>query len=166
MKLFLSTVLTVLVMLGASAAQSPMLTFVGHLEDAVILPGNLPITAKMATGADVTSINALDIQRYKKNGEDWVQFTVDTGNRRMTFRRFVERIIRIRRAGTGIIERPVVRLGICIAGYYKRAQVNLADRSNMRYPLLVGRNFMGPGGLVIDSAHKFVSNPVCVGTPK
>ena len=145
MRTWIAATLAALVTLEVSAETPRMLTVVGYLEEATILPGGLPVKAKMDTGADVTSIHAVDIRRYKKNGEDWVQFTVDTGNRRMTFRQAVERIIRIRRAGTGIIERPVVRLGICIAGYYKRAQVNLADRSNMRYSLLVGRRFMSTG---------------------
>ena len=60
----------------------------------------------------------------------------------------------VRRAGIALQERPVVRLGLCIAGYYKNAEVNLTDRSNMSSPLLVGRKFMAAGGLVIDSAHK------------
>ena len=55
-------------MLGASAAQSRMLTIVGHLEDAIILPSGLAIKAKMDTGADSTSIHALNIEKYKKDG--------------------------------------------------------------------------------------------------
>ena len=166
MRIALYAVLTVTVLLGASPAQSRMLTFVGHLEDAVILPEGLPIKAKMGTSANSASINAIDIERYTNNGEDWVEFTVDTGERRMMFRRAVEGIVHIRRAGTTLQERPVVRLGLCIAGYYKNAEVNLTDRSNMSFPLLVGRRFMAAGGLVIDSAHTFVSDPVCPGAPK
>ena len=57
-------------MLGASAAQSRMLTIVGYLEDAVILPSGLAIKAKMDTGADSTSIHALNIEKYKKDGRN------------------------------------------------------------------------------------------------
>ena len=163
MRIVLCAMLAAIVMLGISAAHSRMITFVGYLEDAVILPGNLPIRAKMGTGAGTTSINAVDIERYQENGENWVQFTVDTGEHRMIFRRAVERVVRVRRAGTAVVERPVVLLGICIAGHFQYGEVNLTDRSGMRFPLLVGRNFMGPGGLVIDSAQDFVSNPVCPG---
>ena len=152
-------------MLGASAAQSRMLTIVGHLENAVVLPSGLAIKAKMDTGADSTSIHALNIETYKKDGRNWVRFTVDTGNRRMIFRRVVERIARIRRAGTTIVERPVVRLNLCIAGYNKLAEVNLANRTGMSTPLLVGRAFMKTGGLVIDSGQKYVGRPVCPGAP-
>ena len=119
----------------------------------------------MDTGADSTSIHALNIEKYKKDGRNWVRFTVDTGNRRMIFRRVVERIARIRRAGTTIVERPVVRLNLCIAGYNKLAEVNLANRTGMSTPLLVGRAFMKTGGLVIDSGQKYVGRPVCPRAP-
>ena len=166
MRTFICAVLAATVMLGASAAESRMLKVVGYLEDAVVSPEGLPIRAKMDTGADITSINAIEIERYTNNGEEWVEFTVDTGERRMMFRRAVERIVHIRRAGTTLQERPVVRLGLCIAGYYKNAEVTLTDRTAMSFPLLVGRKFMAAGGLVIDSAHKFVGNPVCPGAPR
>ena len=148
-------------MLVAAEAQSRMLTIVGHLEDAVILPSGLELKAKMDTGADVTSIHAVNIEKYEKDGRDWVSFVVETGDRRMRFRRAVERTVRIRRAGTAIVRRAVVRLHLCIAGYNKLAEVNLADRTGMSTPLLVGRSFMKTGGLVIDSGQEYVGTPVC-----
>ena len=161
MRALLCAALTALVMLGASATEARMLKVVGYLEDAVILPVGLAIKAKMDTGADATAIHALNIERYLKDGRDWVSFVVDTGDRKMRFRRAVERIAKIVRAGTAMIERPVVRLRLCIAGYSKLAEVNLADRSNMGFPLLVGRKYMKTGGLVIDSGQRYAGNPVC-----
>ena len=64
-----------------------------------------------------------------------------------------------------IVGRPVVRLNLCIAGYNKLAKVNLANRTGMSFPLLVGRSFMKAGGLVIDSGQKYVGRPVCPGVP-
>ena len=165
MRLLVSIVLVAMLALQAPAAQSRMLTIVGYLEDAVIQPAGLPIKAKMDTGANSASINAVDIERYRNNGEDWVRFTVDTGERRMNFRLPVEEIVRIRRAGTTVVERPVVRLGLCIAGRYRLARVNLADRSRMSFPLLVGRSFMESTGLVIDAGQKYVGKPLCAEAP-
>ena len=166
MRILIYALLATMAMSGISAAKSRTLTVVGYLEDALILPVGLALKAKMDTGANVSSIHALDIRRYSKNGEDWVRFTVDTGSRRMVFRRRLERTVRIRRAGIATVERPVVRLGICIAGYYRNAQVSLNDRSGMTSPLLIGRRFMAPGGLVIDSATKNAGKPVCPAAPK
>ena len=161
MRTLIYAVLAAIVLLGASAAHSRPLTIVGYLEDALILPSGLSIKAKMDTGADSTSIHALNVERYRKDGRDWVSFVVDSGDRRMRFRRPVERIVRIRRAGTSLQERPVVRMRLCIAGYHKLADVNLADRRRMKFPLLVGRRFMKTGGLVVDSGQTYAGRPHC-----
>ena len=151
----------------ALAAPRPI-TIVGYLENATILLRGLPdlaIKAKMDTGATMTSIHAVDIGRYTKKGETWVRFTVKAGGRSVVFRRRLVRTVRIRRAGTATVERPVVRMGICIAGYYRFALVNLMDRSGMGFPLLVGRRFMAPGRLAIDSEKTYLGSAVCSRAP-
>ena len=153
---------------GPIYADSRPITIIGHIENAVVLLKGLPdlaLKAKMDTGADMTSMHALNIRRYMKNGETWVRFKVKAGGRSITFRRRLAHTVRIRRAGTGIVERPVVRIGICIAGYYRLALVNLTDRSRMSTPLLVGRRFMAPGKLAIDSSETYLGSPVCSGAP-
>ena len=163
MRKLICPVIAAVMIVGASAAQSRMLTIVGYAEDALILPEGLAMQARMDTGARTAAINAVDIQRYSKNGEDWVRFTVKAGDRAMVFHRRVAGRLTIRRAGHADREQVVVQLGICVAGYYKHARVRLADRSNMTYPLLIGRRLMASGGLVIDSAAEFLSKPVCAG---
>jgi len=57
-----------LVSVPANAAPRPI-TIVGHLENAVIPLRGLPdlaIKVKMDTGADMTSIHAVQIERYMK----------------------------------------------------------------------------------------------------
>ena len=159
-------VLSVMVTLEAWATESRAITVVGYLEAAVVLPAGLPMTAKMDTGAETSSIHALDIQLYTVDGESWVRFTVNVGDREEVFRSRVQRIVRIRRAGVTVIERPVVHLGICIAGYYKNAEVNLTDRTGMNQQLLIGRKFMASGELVIDSGATFAAKPDCAGAPR
>ncbi len=114
MRTLICALLATMTTLEVSAAKSRMLTVVGYLGDAIILPVDLALKAKMNTGAGISYIHALYIQCYRKNEEDWVRFTVDTGVRKVIFRRRLERIVRIRRAGVPMVERPAVRLGICI----------------------------------------------------
>ena len=149
-----------------AASQTRKTILVGYLENAIILPSGMSMKAKMDTGARTTSINAVDIERFKVKGEEWVRFTVKAKGRKVRMTRKVYRISRIRRTRVGVVERPVVLIGICLAGYYKLAQVNLTDRSNMSYPLLIGRRFMATGRLAIDSAAKYVGKPVCAAAPK
>ena len=166
--LAMSTATVIILVSGPAHAAPRLITIVGYLENAVISLRNLPdlaIKAKMDTGATMTSIHAVDISRYTKNGEEWVRFKVEAGGRSVFFRRRLVRTIRIRRAGTPVVERPVVRIGICIAGYYRLAQVNLTDRSRLSTPLLVGRRFMAPGRLAIDSDKTYLGAAVCPGAP-
>jgi hypothetical protein len=152
---FLGLVAGPLMALGPATAQQGKLRVVGYLENAVIVAAGLPMKAR------TTSIHAINIERFRRDGRWWVRFTVAVGDRKVTFERRIFRISRIRRTRVGVVERVVVKLGICLAGFYKLAQVNLTDRSNMNYPLLVGRRFMQSGGLAIASGREFVGKPVC-----
>ena len=114
---------------AAAAENGSMLTVVGYLENAVLLPMGFSIQAKMDTGTTSTSINALNIRRYRKDGEDWVSFEVVAGDRSLKLRRRVERLARIRhelpaarRASLHVDRRASHRLGRDIreqAGLYR-----------------------------------------------
>ena len=89
-----------------------------------------------------------------------VSDTFRSGDERRTSRLPVVRIARIRRAGTGVVERIEVALSFCIGSFKTRARVNLANRRNMRYALLVGRRLMR-GRILVDSAQRFLVKPQC-----
>ena len=163
MRTLICPVIAAVMVVGASAAPARMLTIVGYAEDALILPEGLAVQARMDTGARMAAINATGIERYSRDGEDWVRFTVEAGDRATVFHRRIERRVIVRRAGHADAEQLVVRLGICIASHYRDAEVRLANRSNMTYPLLIGRRLMASAGLAIDSAVQFLSKPVCAG---
>ena len=168
-KLLVACAATTGIFVSAPAlAATRTITIVGYLENAIIPLRGIPdlsIKAKMDSGAYMTSIHAVDIKRYTRNGRKWVSFLVKVSGRKIRFRRRLVQTINIQRAGVSLVERPVVRIGICIAGYYRLAKVNLTDRSRMNFPLLVGRLFMAPGRLVIDSANTYQGTPVCSGAP-
>ena len=161
MRTFVFTLVAAALALASSGATAQSVRVVGHLQNTIVLPIGLSMTAKMDTGADMTSIHAVNIEKYRKGGRDWVRFNLEAGGRSVTVRRPVVRIVRIRRAGVGVVERPVVELGLCIAGYYKLAHVNLTDRSRMSYPLLVGNRYLRTGGLAIDPGSEYDERPVC-----
>ena len=149
------------VALATSGAMAHSIKIVGYLEDAVVLPMGLPIRAKLDTGADIALIHAVDIERYRQDGENWVRFTLESDGLTATVRRPLVRVARIRFAGNQAVERPVVRLRFCIAGYSRVTEVIPSDRSKLRVPLLIGKRFMSAGGLVVDSSSKNVGRPVC-----
>ncbi len=134
---------------------------VGWVEKARISPGNLVVQAKMDSGADNSSLNVPDVVEFERNGEKWVRFELvnDQGQSVVIERRLV-RTAKIKRHRGMRQQRPVVRMGICVGNYYKETEVNLVDRSNFKYPLLIGRSFMDDR-LLIDPSTQFTLEPAC-----
>ena len=161
MRMLIGSMLALTIALSGSVATAHTVRIVGYLENATILPIGLAMKAKMDTGADVTLMHAIDIERYQEDGENWVRFTLEGEGRNVIVRRPLVRVTRLRFAGNQVVERPVVQLGLCVAGYYKLAEVTLSDRSKMSTPLLIGKRFMRSGGLVVDPASENVGRPIC-----
>ena len=134
---------------------------VGWVEKARVSPGNLVLLAKIDSGADNSSLNVPDLVEFERNGEKWVRFELvnDLGQRAVIERKMV-RTAKIKRHKGLRQRRPVVRMGICVGNYYSETEVNLVDRSNFKYPLLIGRSFMGHK-LIIDPSAQYTREPEC-----
>lgn len=134
---------------------------VGWIEKAIIVPSNMLLDAKLDTGADTSSINAVDISKFDREGETWVRFTVvdNTGNK-VTLERKVIGEAEIKRHQGPPQKRLVVRLGICVGKHFAETDVNLIDRSRFKYPLLIGRRFMA-GRLLPDPSVEYSVEPSC-----
>lgn len=159
--LLMAVLLAVPATAAAQKAKPEKSIVMGWVERAVLFPSRVPFLAKLDTGAKTTSINAEDVQRFKKNGDDWVRFTVrNREGDSATFERPIVRIARIKRTNTGVATRIVVSLRICIGSFKRFAQVNLANRKNMLYQLLIGRRLL-EGRILVDSSRKYVVSPEC-----
>ena len=122
---------------------------VGFIEEVIVVPGNISLAAKIDTGADNSSLHATAIMRITRKGQKWVRFRVrDENGRRHIMERPLVRMTGIRQDDGPRDERPVVSLVICLGGVAKKAQVNLNDRSNYKYKMLVGRSFLQDSFLV------------------
>ena len=51
-------------------------------------------------------------------------------------------------------------MGMCLGNVYRVTEVNLADRSRFKQPVLVGRNFLA-GHFAVDSARMRTVEPDC-----
>ena len=90
-----------------------------------------------------------------------MRFDVIRGDgEKVTLERKIQRVALIKRKGAGSQKRPVVILGICLGNHFKHVEVNLVDRSNFLYPMLIGRSFM-EGSLIVDPSSKYVTKPKC-----
>ena len=134
---------------------------VGFIEKVRVYPEKLLFHAKMDTGARNSSLDIERLQLFKRNGKDWVKFTViDRNKKKMTLERPVLRIAKVKLRGGKLQERPVVALDLCIGRIVKSVEVNLVDRTHFIYPLLIGRSYLR-GEFVVDSEKKFKIEPNC-----
>jgi hypothetical protein len=134
---------------------------VGYTETVRLFPSDMPLRAKIDTGARTSSLHAQDITIFAKRGRMWVRFHVtNRENRTQEFERPVVRRVRIKDLGGPSVSRPVVLMGICLGKVYRITEVNLSDRSGFNFQLLVGRRFMSQV-IVVDPARQFTLKPKC-----
>ena len=136
---------------------------VGWVERVRIYPGAITLEAKLDTGATTSSLGADRIDTFRRDGRRWVAFEIEGGDKtRVRIERPLVRMVRIKDRGVRSRERPVVMLGVCVGPVYHETEVNLVDRSEFNYPMLVGRSFLSHG-LAVDAGRKFTIEPACEG---
>lgn len=134
----------------------------GWVERVELLDGELSMKAKLDTGALNSSLHALEIQRFRREGKRYVRFTVtdpETAEPKELEKRLV-RNVRIVRHNGEYQRRPVVEMDICLGPYRRVVEVNLVDRSELIYPLLLGRTAL-KGVALVDAADTFQNYPAC-----
>lgn len=135
----------------------------GWVERIKLYPGKLDLRAKLDTGAKTSSLNATQIHEFERQGHKWVRFdVVNNRGKKITLEKPVHRVVRIKRHTTKPQMRPVIRIDICLGSVYKEAEVNLVNRSNFNYQMLIGRNFL-KDAFIVDPAVTFITKPGCQG---
>lgn len=137
------------------------LVVAGWIERVALPERGLELEAKLDTGADTSSVDAREIERFRKGGARYARFTIAAGDgRAVRIEAPVVRRAAIRRAGAEKDRRLVVLLRLCFAGQVVEAEVTLADRSQMSVPMLIGRNVLA-GRVLVDAAAERLTQPSC-----
>ena len=134
---------------------------VGWVENAVISGVEKEVKVKLDTGAKTTSINAEILEKLDKDSESggMIKFKFKDGNKtKEVYERPIVRWVEIKSREGANMRRPVVRMKLCIAGRWVEEEVNLADREDFNYPVLIGRNMLKQGKLAVDSAKTFTAS--------
>jgi hypothetical protein len=120
----------------------------GYIEKATVEGLTFPV--KLDTGADVSSMHAINIERFEKDGADMVTFDYENATgQKETFTREVIDVMRIKaKAGEEPNERPVVLMDVTLGEVHKRIAVNLQDRARFEYSMILGKNFLKNGAVV------------------
>lgn len=151
------------------ASQSPLLSLasdhkqvIGWVEKVQFLPDNILVHAKIDTGADNSSLNVTEITEFISQSERWVRFSFQPrGSEKVTWERKVHRFAMIKRKGAESQERIVILLDICVGHSYKTdVEVNLTNRQNFSYNMLIGRSVL-KDTFIVDSSFTYIAEPSC-----
>jgi hypothetical protein len=153
----------------ALAAEAPVLY--GRYEYIKLPEIGETLKAKMDTGALTSSLSAKHIQRFERDGEQWVSFQLSSD--KDDGKVYEHRLARIAKIKTRIeeddageaaaaAERPVIELSMCIGEDKQTVEVSLTDRSNFTYPLLIGVKGMRDFNAAINPMRRFTAGqPDC-----
>lgn len=130
--------------------------------EVVALPelGIIGIPAKIDTGARTSSLHAVNIDLFDRDGEEVARFDLDFGGgrpyRRCEAIRVAHRTITSSNGATE--ERLIVKTVLSMGGEDFRAEFSLADRSDMVFPMLIGRTALRKRFLVNPGRSYLISN--------
>ena len=134
----------------------------GWAEPVVLVEAGFELEAKLDTGADTSSLDAVDIRRFRRKGESWVRFTVEDhadGDEVRLERRLLRRVRIKQHEGTSQ-RRSVVSLTVCLGEHRREVEFSLIDRSQFDYPVLLGRSALA-GIAIVDPDEVNLSEPDC-----
>jgi len=135
-------------------------TILGAIEKVTIESIKQKFDARVDTGATTSSLNAVDIKEFERNGKNWVKFHLADKSQPAEAQKWIEapvvRYVKIRQSTSDETERrAVIELWVKVGKIHEKAQFTLADRSQMSHPVLLGREFIKDIALV-DVSKKYV----------
>ncbi len=140
-------------------AEKPPPLVVGWRE-LVSLPGLglTGIPAKIDTGARTSSLHAHVLDDFIRDGERFVRFAVDWGGERHFCEAIHVDVRGITSSNGDKQTRFVIKTPLTIGNLRFRAEISLADRSQMQFPMLIGRSALRRR-MVVDSGHSWLQSP-------
>jgi hypothetical protein len=127
--------------------------------------GKRVMEARIDSGAELSSLDARNIQLYERDGKRWVRFNIGRQDQKVSVEAPLERSIRIRQASAKQLERrPVVKLMIKLGGLVQSTEFTLTSRTGLNYPILIGRNLLRDQAIV-DVSQRFVQPKPTPATP-
>jgi hypothetical protein len=140
---------------GVALAETKEKVQLGAVENIVLLPWGVTLPARIDTGAAISSLDARNLIIRGNTAE--FSLPEKYGGRQIRLP-----IVKWRTVKSSEMKekRPVVVVDLCIGSKLIRTQVNLNDRSNVKHPLLIGRNTLKHGFIVACDA-SYCANPSC-----
>ncbi len=136
------------------------LIIIGETEHITIKPDNIRLKARIDTGATTSSIHATQIKPYERDGKKWVRFNLTrTNGETVEIKKPVLRTIEVKRHGAEQQSRPVISLPIVMGKINETTQFSLTDRSQFKFPVLIGRSFL-KNTAIVDVNRSYALSPL------
>ena len=133
---------------------------VGRVENVILLPKKLKLKAKIDTGAKTSSLNAINLTEFERDGKDWVRFAMinPKTDKNIFFERAVVRKTKVKQLDTDLQHRPTVLMTIMLGPLEEQVEFTLADRTGYLYQVLIGRNVLRDR-FIVDVSQTFLASP-------
>lgn len=130
----------------------------GEIENAVIDPPGFTYPARIDSGAEGTSVHASNIVQFERDGERWIRFDLkDPKTKKVTtLERKKAGRVRVKKFDDTVDRRVRVIMKVGIGRLTQQLEVSLTDRSNLEFPVLIGRNFLRDAA-VVDVSQRYVA---------
>ncbi len=132
------------------------LLLIGRVERIYLMSEKQLLKARIDTGAGISSLHAIDLVEFDRDGKPWVRFDIPLpGQQSVTVERAVRRVVEIKQQSGKPQRRPVVTMSLQLGPIEEQVEMTLADRTGYLYPILIGRNFLRDRAIV-DVSKKYV----------
>ncbi|HUU65992.1 MAG TPA: RimK/LysX family protein [Methyloceanibacter sp.] len=114
--------------------------------------------AKIDTGARTSALHAANIERFERDGCDWVRFSPLTG--RKSEMRCEAQLVHhrhIKNTGGSSEERPIIETTLVLGRYRWPIEVSLTNRDNMEFDLIVGRTAVRRYRMVVNPGRSYIA---------
>lgn len=118
---------------------------VGELENFYLADPGIVHVARIDSGAETSSLDARNITRFERDGNNWVRFDVPLpeSDEFVTLESEVSRRVKIIQASADDVDRRVVvELQFMIGDHHQKAEFTLTNREHLTHTVLVGRNIL------------------------
>ncbi|GAL32389.1 hypothetical protein JCM19240_5820 [Vibrio maritimus] len=129
----------------------------GEQEYVRLMDMKVTTKARVDTGATTSSLSAVDIVPFERDGKDWVKFKMKhDGVESKEVSMPVDRWVKVKQSSSEESDkRPVIVSVIKIGDMTSKTEFTLADRTHLKYPVLLGRSFFRDVAIV-DVSRKYV----------
>ena len=142
-------------------AENESKILVGAVEEVILLPWGVKLPARIDTGSGMTSLDARDLTVKNKVA----QFRLPEKYGDILIRLPVVHRRNIRTSDSRD-RRPVVEIELLVGSKRMRVLANLNDRSQLTYPLNLGRDVLNQGFIVDCAQEKILSSKSSGGVSK